>query len=64
MVFVLREAVDIFGPGRCRYGSDWPVMTLATRYQAWLDLVRNALTAQPPAAAGAVLGGTQPASTA
>lgn len=57
MVFVLREALEIFGPGRCLYGSDWPVMTLATRYQAWLDLVRTALTAYPPAAAGAVLGG-------
>ncbi len=57
MVLVLREALDIFGPGRCLYGSDWPVMTLATRYQAWLDLVRTALTAHPPAAAGAVLGG-------
>jgi L-fuconolactonase len=57
MAFVLREALDIFGPGRCLYGSDWPVMTLATRYQAWLDLVRAVLTEHPPAAAGAVLGG-------
>lgn len=41
---LLREALDTFGPERCMYGSDWPVMTLATGYRAWLDLVREALT--------------------
>jgi len=42
-VDVLRTALDIFGPARCLYGSDWPVMTLATDYGVWLDLVRDAL---------------------
>jgi L-fuconolactonase len=51
----LREALDAFGPDRCLFGSDWPVMTLATEYGPWLDLVRTALTGQPPQAADAVL---------
>jgi L-fuconolactonase len=53
----LREALQIFGPGRCLYGSDWPVMTLATDYGSWLDLVRAALAAHAPEAADAVLYG-------
>lgn len=40
---VLREALDVFGPERCLFGGDWPVMTLATDYPAWLALVRGAL---------------------
>ena len=39
----LRTAVDAFGPGRCMFGSDWPVLTLATGYRAWLDVVREAV---------------------
>ena len=53
----LREALQVFGPGRCLYGSDWPVMTLATDYGSWLDLVRAALAAHAPEAADAVLYG-------
>lgn len=55
MVAVLREALETFGPDRCLYGSDWPVMTLATRYGTWLDLVRTALVPFGGAAADAVL---------
>ena len=52
---VLREALDCFGPARCLYGSDWPVMSLTTDYQAWLDLVREALSHYPAPDAHAVL---------
>jgi L-fuconolactonase len=55
MVTVLREALETFGPDRCLYGSDWPVMTLATRYGTWLDLVRTALVPFGDTAANAVL---------
>ncbi|WP_255948386.1 amidohydrolase family protein [Streptomyces odontomachi] len=55
MVTVLREALETFGPDRCLYGSDWPVMTLATRYGTWLDLVRTALVPFGDSAADAVL---------
>jgi len=39
----LRHAVDVFGPSRTMFGSDWPVLTLATSYARWLDLVRDAV---------------------
>jgi L-fuconolactonase len=29
---------QLFGPERCMFGSDWPVSTLATTYEDWLDL--------------------------
>lgn len=47
VVDTLREALDVFGPDRCLYGSDWPVLTLATDHDAWLDLVRTALDGYP-----------------
>ncbi|WP_369220657.1 amidohydrolase [Streptomyces sp. R39] len=52
---LLREALDIFGPSRCLYGGDWPVMTLATAYGPWLDLVRTALDGLSADDADAVL---------
>jgi L-fuconolactonase len=52
---LLREALNVFGPERCLYGSDWPVMTLAIRYARWLDLVREALVGLPWSADAAVL---------
>lgn len=55
MVSLLREALETFGPDRCLYGSDWPVMTQATQYATWLELVRTALAAFPGEAADAVL---------
>jgi L-fuconolactonase len=39
----LRSAIDAFGPRRCMFGSDWPVLTLAMPYGRWLDLVREAV---------------------
>jgi L-fuconolactonase len=47
--------VDTFGPDRCLYGSDWPVMTLATDYDTWLDTVHTALSAYPAHAGDDVL---------
>ena len=38
----LRHALDVFGPARCLFGSDWPVLTLAMEYGQWLDVVREA----------------------
>ncbi|WP_327287617.1 amidohydrolase family protein [Streptomyces sp. NBC_01198] len=52
---VLREALQAFGPGRCLYGGDWPVMTQATSYGSWLDLVREALADLSAAEADAVM---------
>jgi L-fuconolactonase len=47
--------LDAFGPERLMYGSDWPVCTLAARYDEVLGLARSALDASETAA---VLGGT------
>ena len=33
----VRHALDIFGPDRVLFGSDWPVMTLASSYQRWVE---------------------------
>jgi L-fuconolactonase len=35
--------LDLFGPSRLIWGSDWPVMTLAGRYDEWLQLCERAL---------------------
>lgn len=35
----LAHALAEFGPDRCLFGSDWPVMTAAATYSEWLDLV-------------------------
>ena len=39
----LRHAVAVFGPERCMFGSDWPVASLTTTYDAWLDTVGDAV---------------------
>jgi L-fuconolactonase len=36
----LRTAVDLFGPGRCLFGSDWPNAGLTISYEGWVDMVR------------------------
>ena len=43
LIAALRVALDAFGAGRCLYGGDWPVCTLATSPDAWLDVVLAAL---------------------
>lgn len=35
----LRQAFASFGPERLLFGSDWPVMTLATDYRRWIEIV-------------------------
>lgn len=37
--------LELFGPGRLMFGSDWPVCTLAASYREVLDLVRDHLGA-------------------
>jgi L-fuconolactonase len=38
----LRYALGEFEPGRCMFGSDWPVALQNTSYEAWLDTVVEA----------------------
>ncbi|WP_341895240.1 amidohydrolase family protein [Ferrovibrio terrae] len=39
----MRILLDLFGPERLIWGSDWPVMTLAGGYAQWLELSERAL---------------------
>ncbi|GAA1720216.1 amidohydrolase family protein [Isoptericola hypogeus] len=55
---VVDHALDVFGPDRLMFGSDWPVCLLATGYGRWLDAVRELLAALAPGELDAVLGGT------
>lgn len=40
----MRRALEAFGPGRMMFGSDWPVMRLATAYPRWVEIVDAALS--------------------
>ncbi len=50
----LRPYIDhvltAFGPERVMYGSDWPVQSLAARYDQWVDVLQAAAAALPEAA--------------
>jgi L-fuconolactonase len=37
-------AIDAFGPGRLMFGSDWPVVLLASSYQRWVEMVQRAIS--------------------
>ncbi len=41
----LRHAIDVFGPQRVMFGSDWPVCTAAGTYGGWIDTVRSVVPA-------------------
>lgn len=54
----LRHAIDVFGPSRVMFGSDWPVVTTAMSYAGWLDVVREAIDDLGPVDRGLVMQGT------
>jgi L-fuconolactonase len=37
-------AMEAFGPGRLMFGSDWPVILVASSYQRWLETVHHAIS--------------------
>jgi L-fuconolactonase len=49
--------VDLFGPDRLLWGSDWPVASTAIVYSAWLDRCRERVAARLPAHSDGVFGG-------
>lgn len=51
-------AVELFGPYRLMFGSDWPVCTTAAPYSRVLDALRDALPALSDTERDAVFGGT------
>jgi predicted TIM-barrel fold metal-dependent hydrolase len=51
----LDHALDVFGPGRCLVGSDWPVITLTATPERWFDVVMSVLEVCTDAERAAVL---------
>ncbi len=43
----IEHLVTCFGVDRVMFGSDWPVVTLATGYHRWVEVLRAALSALP-----------------
>jgi L-fuconolactonase len=40
---LMDEALDIFGPGRLLFASDWPMMVRFTDYRQWVEAVESLL---------------------
>ncbi|MTV36973.1 amidohydrolase family protein [Duganella radicis] len=51
-----RHVLDIFGPERVMWGSDWPVLNLASDYTAWLAASEALLQDLTPPQRAAVFG--------
>lgn len=51
-------ALELFGPGRLMFGSDWPVCTMAGTYSNTVDILREITPSLDSAAAQAIWGGT------
>jgi L-fuconolactonase len=51
-------AVEVFGPGRLMFGSDWPVAELSGGYQRVWTAITGVLAGFPAADRDAILGGT------
>jgi L-fucono-1,5-lactonase len=51
-------AIELFGPGRLMFGSDWPVAELSGGYQRVWAAIRQVLGELPAAGQDAILGGT------
>jgi L-fuconolactonase len=53
----LAHALACFGPERCLVGSDWPVVTLASSYERWFDVLLEFLADMAPPDRDAILSG-------
>ncbi len=58
LVPYVRHLVELFGPDRLMWGSDWPVLELRTDYQTWLELAESLSGVSDPAGKAALFGGT------
>lgn len=47
LALYVAHALTVFGPDRALFGSDWPVVTLASPYRRWVETL-EALTANLP----------------
>ncbi len=58
LVPYIHEALDVFGPDRCLFGSDWPVCTLAASYAQVLSCVGEGISHLSEAEKSRVLAGS------
>ncbi len=56
LVPYLSRALELFGPERCLFGSDWPLVQQAASYEDWLEVVTGACRGLTPAERAGVLG--------
>jgi L-fuconolactonase len=54
----IETVVDAFTPKRIMFGSDWPVVSLASSYRRWIDTVRAAIAQLSTTERERILGGT------
>jgi predicted TIM-barrel fold metal-dependent hydrolase len=54
----LDHALDVFGPGRCMFGSDWPVVRAATSYRQWCEIFLDVASGLEPDDRSSVLSAT------
>lgn len=52
----ISRALELFGPERCLFGSDWPLVLDGASYEDWLDVVTGACRGLTPAERAGVLG--------
>jgi L-fuconolactonase len=50
------DLITLLGPSRLMWGSDWPVLTLASDYEQWFGLTKNLIAELSPAEQDEVLG--------
>jgi L-fuconolactonase len=54
----IETVLEAFTPKRIMFGSDWPVVSLASSYRRWIDTVRAAIAQLSAAERERILGGT------
>ena len=54
----VETALEVFGPERCMFGSDWPVCTLSGVYPEVMGIVIDYVQRLSPDEQEAILGGT------
>jgi L-fuconolactonase len=54
----IETVVEAFTPNRIMFGSDWPVMTLASSYRRWMATIQRAITQLSVTEKERILGGT------
>ena len=53
----ISHLIETFGPSRLLFGSDWPVVKLASPYPTWLKMARTLLAHLPDSDQAAIFGG-------